>query len=85
MISAEPLGTLGLVASLLEAFLYQGNDDMNNRLCNIVSTERHRLRSVCRCCWNVATCKWKVHKEKTLILFKILKGKLSIELHHCHI
>jgi hypothetical protein len=30
--STEPLGTLGLVASLLAATLYQSNHDMNHKL-----------------------------------------------------
>jgi hypothetical protein len=32
-------GTIGSVASLLAATLYQGNPDMNHKLWNIVSTE----------------------------------------------
>jgi hypothetical protein len=35
-----PAGTLGSVASLLAATLYQGNPDRNHKLWNIVSTER---------------------------------------------
>jgi hypothetical protein len=51
-----PKGTLGSVASLLAATLYQGNIDRNHKLWNIVSSERF-IYSICRCCWNVATYK----------------------------
>jgi hypothetical protein len=43
MISAEPLGTLGSVDSLLEAFLYQGNHDRNH----IGSVISFQLRDIC--------------------------------------
>jgi hypothetical protein len=36
-------GTLGSVASLLAATVYQGNPDRNHRLWNFVSTERYIL------------------------------------------
>ena len=35
MNSAQPLGTLGSVASLLSATLYQGHHDRNHKLWNI--------------------------------------------------
>jgi hypothetical protein len=38
-----PKGTLGSVASLLAATLYQGNPDRNHNLWNIVSSERYIL------------------------------------------
>ena len=38
MTSTLPKGTLGSVASLLTATLYQGNTDSNNNFWNIVST-----------------------------------------------
>jgi hypothetical protein len=41
MTSTLPKGTLGSVASLLAATLYQGNPDKNHYLWNIVSTERY--------------------------------------------
>ena len=43
MTSTLPKGTLGLVASLLAAALYQGNPDRNHKLWNIVSSERYIL------------------------------------------
>jgi hypothetical protein len=43
MTSTLPKGTLGSVASLLAATLYQGNPDRNHKLCNIVSSERCML------------------------------------------
>jgi hypothetical protein len=57
------------VTSLLAATLYQGNPDGNHKLWNIVSTEREiYIYSVCRCCWNVPTYKWKVHIGKIEII-----------------
>jgi hypothetical protein len=43
MTSTEPRGTLGSVAFLLAATLYQGKSDRNYKLWNIVSTERYIL------------------------------------------
>jgi hypothetical protein len=43
MTSTLPKGTLGSVASLLAAALYQGNPDRNHKLWNILSTERDIL------------------------------------------
>jgi hypothetical protein len=40
MTSTLPKGTLGSVASLLAATLYQGNPDRNHKLWNIVSSDR---------------------------------------------
>ena len=41
MTSTLPRGTLGSVASLLAATIYQGNPIRNHKLWNIVSTERY--------------------------------------------
>jgi hypothetical protein len=41
MTSTLPNGTLGSVASLLAATLYQGNLDRSHKLWNIVSSERY--------------------------------------------
>jgi hypothetical protein len=43
MTSTLPKGTLGSVASLLAATLYQGNPDRNHKRWNIVSSERYIL------------------------------------------
>jgi hypothetical protein len=43
MTSTLSKGTLGAVVSLLTATLYQGNPDRNNKLWNIVSSERYIL------------------------------------------
>jgi hypothetical protein len=56
MTSTLPKGTLGSVASLLAATLYQGNPDRYHKLRNILS--------ICRCCWKVAIYQWKVYNEK---------------------
>jgi hypothetical protein len=71
MTSTYPRGTLGSVASLLASILYQGNPDRNHKLWNIVSIERYKL--ICRCCWNVATYEWKVHKGKIEIISFVVK------------
>ena len=77
MTSNLPKGTLDSVASLLTATLYQGNPDRNHTLWNIVSSERY-IYSICRCCWNVATYKWKVHNGKIEIIYWILPGFLYV-------
>ena len=43
MTSSLTKGTLGSVASLLAATLYQGNPDKNHKFWNIVSSERYIL------------------------------------------
>ena len=43
MTSTLPRGTLGSVASLLAATLYQGNPDRNHKFWNVVSSERYIL------------------------------------------
>jgi hypothetical protein len=43
MASTYPIGTIGSVASLLAATLYQGNPDRNHKLWDVVSTERYIL------------------------------------------
>jgi hypothetical protein len=43
MTSTLPKGIIGSVASLLAATLYQGNPDRNDKLWNIVSSERYIL------------------------------------------
>jgi hypothetical protein len=72
MTSTLPKGTIGSVAFLLAATLYQWNPDRNHKLWNIVSSERE-IYSICRCCWNVATYKWKVHNEKIEIISFVVK------------
>ena len=43
MTSTLPKGIIGSVISMLAANLYQGNPDRNNKLRNIVSSERYIL------------------------------------------
>jgi hypothetical protein len=45
MTSTLPNGTLGSVASLLAATLYQENSDRNHKLLNIVSSEGYILHT----------------------------------------
>ena len=59
MTSTLPRETLGTVASLLAATLYQGNPDRNNKLWNIVSTDIYTLT--------------KVHDGKIEIIFFVVK------------
>ena len=57
--TSDKRGIFGSVASLLAGTLNQGKDDRNQH-----SGVAHQLRdkySICRCCWNVATYKWKAH------------------------
>jgi hypothetical protein len=53
MTSTLPKGTLGSVASLLAATLYQNNPDGNNKLWNIVSSERYilHMQVLLECCY----------------------------------
>jgi hypothetical protein len=53
MTSTEPRETLGSVASLLAATLYQGSLDRNHKLWNIVSTERYilNMQVLLECCY----------------------------------
>jgi hypothetical protein len=53
MITTYLRGTLGSVASLLAAILYQGNPDRNHKLWNIVSTERYilHMQVLLECCY----------------------------------
>jgi len=53
MTSTLPKGTIGSVASLLAATLYQENPDRNHKLWNIVSPERyiHHMQALLECCY----------------------------------
>jgi len=51
MTSTLPKGSLGSVASLLRATLYQENLDKNHKLWNIVSSERYILPMLLECCY----------------------------------
>jgi hypothetical protein len=53
MTSTLPEGTLGSVASLLSATLYQGNPNGNYKLWNIVSSERDilNMQVLLECCY----------------------------------
>jgi hypothetical protein len=54
MTSTLPEGTLGSIASLLSATLYQGNPDRNYKLWNIVSSESYilQMQLLLECCFN---------------------------------
>jgi hypothetical protein len=53
MTSTLPKGTLGSVASLLAATLYQGSPDKNHKLWNIVSSEKYilHMQVLLECCY----------------------------------
>jgi hypothetical protein len=51
MTSTLPKGTLGSVASLLAATLYQGISDRNHKFWNTVSSERYILHMLLECCY----------------------------------
>jgi hypothetical protein len=74
MPSTEPRGTLGSVASLLAATLYQGNPDRNHKLWNIVSIERYilHIQVLLECCYIIY--RWKVHNGKIEIISFVVNG-----------
>jgi hypothetical protein len=53
MTSTLPKGTLGSLASLLAATLYQENPNRNHKLWNIVSSERYvlHMQVLLECCY----------------------------------
>jgi hypothetical protein len=65
MTSTKPRGTLGSVASVLTAILYQGNPDrMIGTTSSRISYQLRDIYPIRRCCWNNATYEWKVHNGK---------------------
>ena len=80
MTSTLPKRTLGSVASLLTATLYQGSPDKNHKLWNIVSLRD--IYSIYRRCWNVATYNWKAHNGKIEIISFVAKF-LFLTAPHC--
>jgi hypothetical protein len=70
---ACPIGTLGSVASMLAATLYQGNHDMDHKLWNIGSIERDMLHIYMQVLLEVATYQWKIHNRKIEIISLIVK------------
>ena len=71
MKSTSPKGTLGSVA------LCQQQTSIKEILIGTTSSGiSYHLRdrySICRCCWNVATYKWKVHNGKIEIISFVVK------------
>jgi hypothetical protein len=53
MTSTLPEETIGQIASLLAAYLYQGNHERNYKLWNIVSSERYilHMQVLLECCY----------------------------------
>ena len=72
-----PKGTFGSVASLLAATLYQGNPDIGTTSSGILSYHPREIYSICRCCWNVATYKGKVHNGKIEIISFVVVSFLT--------
>jgi hypothetical protein len=62
----------GVQVLIKAATLYQRYHDRNHKLLHIGSTEIY-IYSICRCWWNVATYKWKVHNVKIEIIFFVVK------------
>jgi hypothetical protein len=61
MTSTLPIGSLGLVASMIAATLYQGNPDRNHKLWNIGSTERYilHMQELLECCYiKIESSQW---------------------------
>jgi hypothetical protein len=76
MTSTLPKGTLGSVASLSAATLYQGNLDRNHELWNIVSSERYilHMQVLLECCQ-----KYTVH----LFFYNYIYFQLDLISFHC--
>ena len=72
MTSTYLRGTLGSVASLLAATLYQGNPDRNHKLWNIVSSEKYILHIQVLLKY-IATYEWTVHNRKIEIISFVVK------------
>ena len=84
MTSILPKGTLGSVASLLAATVYQGNPDWNHKLWNIESSERYILHMQVSCidAWcnsdllfnaKRATLKNKLHLNEIMMMSTLYK------------
>ena len=65
------IGTLGSVASFFTATLYQGN--LIGTTSSGIAYQLRDIYSICRCCRNVATYKWKVHNEKIEFISFVVK------------
>ena len=74
--STLPKGTLGSVASLLAATLYQGNPDRNHKLWNIVSTERYLY--ILHISYELKIFN---RKSKSIPEFSIIKIQLNMPIH----
>ena len=87
MTSILPKRTLGSVASLLAATVYQGNPDWNHKLWNIVSSERYILHMSCINTWcnsdllfnaKRATLKNKLHLNEIMRISTLYKINMLI-------
>ena len=72
MTSTLPKGTLGSVASFLAVTLYK-REILIGTTSSGISYHLKDIYSICRCCWNVATYKWKVHNGKIEIIPFVVK------------
>jgi hypothetical protein len=63
-----PMGSNIIMSYPLFKVRYQWNPDRNHKICNIIY-------SMCRCSWNVATDKWKVHNGEIEIISFVGKGR----------
>jgi hypothetical protein len=70
MTSTLPKETLGSVASLLAATL---KEILIGTTSSGISYHLRDIYSICRCCWNVATYKWKVHNGIIEIISFVVK------------
>jgi hypothetical protein len=77
MTSTLPIGILGSVVSLLAATLYQGNTVIKTKSSGL-SYQFKEGHFIGRCCWNVATYKWKGHNVNGKIEIKSSKVSLLI-------
>jgi hypothetical protein len=71
MTATLPTGTIVSVASLLAASSIK--DILIGATRSGISYHLRDIYSICRCCWNVATYKWKVHNGNIEIISFVVK------------
>jgi hypothetical protein len=81
MTSTLPKGTLVSVASLLAASSIK--DILIGTKSSGISYHLRDIYSICQCCWNVATYKWKLHNGNIEIISFVVKFRSSLSISMC--
>jgi hypothetical protein len=81
MISTYPRRTLGSVASLLAGTPIK--EILIVTTSSGISYQLRYINSICRCCWNVDTYKWKVHNGKIEIISFVVMLSPSLSISRC--